>query len=226
MKSSLLVPIDESQFLFSIFHCKPNICVPAPSPPPFILQLLETPALSLVMIFSLEDFDTLPLSTNIQKNPPISPTDSPENQPNPSSNIGATGESTGQQDTSLPTLALDPVLLALSPPIPNPAVNPILHGEDLTQFARHLALQKGLSKHSADELVVFAKVLARPISLFIFLRQIQRPFGEQLIWLAASQLSLNDAVLSIYCGEVSPTLIVSSLSILSTQLVDMTSETH
>ena len=119
------------------------------------------------MVFSLEDFDTLPFSSNIQQTPPISPANFIDNPSNPPTNTEVTEGSTSRQDSSLPTHALDPVLLALSPAAPNLSTSPILQTEDLTQFARHLTLQKGLSKPSADELMGFAKVFLPTRSPFL-----------------------------------------------------------
>jgi hypothetical protein len=70
------------------------------------------------------------------------------------------GGPANQQLSSLSTPAIDPVLLTLSPRPPDHGTGSMLHGEDLTQLARHLILQKSLSKNNADELVSFAKVFA------------------------------------------------------------------
>jgi len=172
------------------------------------------------MVISLADFDDLPLSSDTRKTPPIPSADSPETQPNPP-NTEATEESVSQQNPPLPTPALDPALLALSPLTTNRTVS-----GDLTQLARHLALQKSLSKHGADELVQIAKVLlSADTPVFIFLKRIQQPLGEQLVWIAATQLSLSESILAVFSGEVSPTLLASPPSIVSIR-ADEFSETH
>lgn len=175
------------------------------------------------MVFSLTDFDDLPLSSDSHGAPPVPPTSSSENQPSQ-----ATEESTSQQNSTLPVPALDPALAALSPQTSTPTqtTNPALHGEDLTQLARHLALQRSLSKHNTDELVLFAKVFssANPPICFLLTRT-QRSLGEQLVWIAATQLLLNESVLTAFGGEVSPTLLASSLFIVSTRS-DIFLETH
>ena len=175
------------------------------------LQQSETLTPNLIMVLSLEDIDNV-LSTNARKTPPIPPQDTSETQSDPL-NTEATEESASQQNSPFTTPTLDPALLTLSPQTPIRTTNPILHGEDLTQLARHLTLQKSLSKNSADELMLFAKVFSeRNTPIFLFLRWTQRSLGEQLVWIAASQLSLAESVLAVCCGEVSPTLLASLIS--------------
>lgn len=119
------------------------------------------------MVFSLTDFDDLNLPGDTQPTTPIL-SDSPETQSIPPSAPESAEQATGQQNVGLPIPALDPALFTI--PQPYNATNPVLHGEDLTQLARHLALQKSLSKNGADELMSFAKVFVPMHSLvFMFL---------------------------------------------------------
>jgi len=115
------------------------------------------------MVYSLEEIDAFPLS-NPGNAPPITAplTDPGEGRLIPPPTNENTEDSAASQDNpSLAIPALDPALAALSPPTPDRAMmNPVYHGEDLTQLARHLALQKTLSKHNTDELVQFAKVFS------------------------------------------------------------------
>lgn len=129
----------------------------------------ETPTLSFTMVLSLEDFDHIPLSNNTRETPPIHSPDSPGTHSDITRTTETTDEPPNQQSSSFATSALDPALLALSPPTPNRTTNPILRGEDLSQLARHLAFQKSLSKSSTDELVQFSKVVSSvgtPIPFF------------------------------------------------------------
>jgi len=122
------------------------------------------------MVLSLTYFDDLPLSSNSRDPSPTPPVDPQENYAHPPSSTEATEESASQQNPTLPILALDPALIALSPLTPNRTTNPTLHSEDLTQFARHLALQNSLSKPNVDKLVTFTKVFLPahpPICLFL-----------------------------------------------------------
>ena len=127
------------------------------------------------MVFSLADFDDLHLPSDTRPTSPISP-DSPRTQSISPSNPEPAEQSASQQDTSLPTPALDPALFTIPPQ--HRTTNPGLHGEDLTQLARHLVLQKSLSKNSADELMSFAKVLAPPNPpVFILIQTDLAAFG-------------------------------------------------
>ena len=107
------------------------------------------------MVFSLADFNDLDIPNNTHPTTPTTP-NSPGLTPPPNSE--PIEQSASQQNSALPTPTLDPALFTISPP--RQTTTPILHGEDLTQLARHLALQKSLLKNSADELVLFAKVFA------------------------------------------------------------------
>jgi len=123
------------------------------------------------MVFSLSDFDNLQFSSNLGNTSPVFPTDSGESQSNLPSPTEATGEpATAQDSSSLAVPALDPALVPCSPLAPNQTTNPMLHSEDLTQLAHHLALQKSLSKPNANELMSFSKVFLSmdpPIHLFL-----------------------------------------------------------
>lgn len=109
------------------------------------------------MVFSLDDFDGLNLTNISHAATPISPSTSPAPQPHSTPGPEHPEGSAGQQDTPIPTPALDPALFTPMAPLPG-ATTAVLRGQDLTQLARHLALQKCLSKDSMDNLVSFSKV--------------------------------------------------------------------
>ena len=80
------------------------------------------------------------------------------------------------------------------------------------------------SKNNVDELMSFAKVFALMVPLlFSFpLRWIQRALGERFVWIAATQLPLNESVLTIFRGEVSPTLLARSVNASFHQVFQLT----
>ena len=62
--------------------------------------------------------------------------------------------------------------------------------------------------------------------IFCFPSWTQQSLREQLVWLATSQLSLNESIVSLYCGDISPTMQVGSISFMLTCQIDVPLETY